>query len=576
MIADYWDKIGDGNPQLLREIKGRLNPRNTAIAVVISVIGQLFLLLIFNSNLPSEVQNYDLYHGQFNRYCTATPPPEIYQNSYYGVPFCIQDLLGNWVINWQLWWFDVFRTLSIVGIFVLLVAGIYLLIADLSREENRGTLNFIRLSPRTPKNLLLGKMLGVPCLVYLMGLIAFPLHLIAAFNAHIPISLILGFYGVILSSCAFFYSGALLYGLVSSSLGGFQAFLGSGGVLFGLFILTSISFASGDSVSQTPFDWVMLFYPGTILSYLAKSTFLPTNTLDFNYENLNNLRWYGQTIWQNTWLGIGFIVFNYGLWTYWIGQALKRRFHNPTATWLSKYHSYYLSASFIIMVLGFVFQPSRYGSLSQHLRENFLILQTFIVAFSCLLMVALSPHRQTLQDWARYRHYNKQHHRSIMEDLILGEKSPSIIAIAVNLGIIFVALVPGILLAPVENKFFLLLGLLLGMNMILIYSIIGQRILMLKTPKSTLIATLAIGSLITLPPMGLGMLGLFPDKVMTPWLFTFLPLVVLENMAKCPSIIMFMFSILGQSLLITLGGFEMKKQLQKVGESQTKLQETSI
>jgi hypothetical protein len=191
-------------------------------------------------------------------------------------------------------------------------------------------------------------------------------------------------------------------------------------------------------------------------------------------------------------------------------------------------------------------------------------------------MVALSPHRQPLQDWARYRHYNKQHHRSIIEDLILGEKSPSILAMAVNLGIMFVPLVPGVLIAPVENKFLLLLGLFLGMNMILIYSIIGQRILMLKTPKSTLIATVVIGSLIALPPMGLGMLGLLPEKIMLPWLFTFLPLVVLENMVKYPSIIAFMFSILGQGLLIGLGGFEMTKQLQKVGESPTKLQGTSI
>ena len=48
----------------------------------------------------------------------------------------------------------------------LLVMGTYLLIADLSREERRGTLNFIRMSPESAKNILLGKLLGVPILVY--------------------------------------------------------------------------------------------------------------------------------------------------------------------------------------------------------------------------------------------------------------------------------------------------------------------------------------------------------------------------------------------------------------------------
>jgi len=57
------------------------------------------------------------------------------------------DNQGNFVINWQMWWLDLFTWLSLIGIFALLVAGTYLLISDLAHEERQDTLNFIRLSP---------------------------------------------------------------------------------------------------------------------------------------------------------------------------------------------------------------------------------------------------------------------------------------------------------------------------------------------------------------------------------------------------------------------------------------------
>ncbi len=38
--ANITDKIGDFNPQLLREIKGRLKTRNVAIISIVSLLGQ--------------------------------------------------------------------------------------------------------------------------------------------------------------------------------------------------------------------------------------------------------------------------------------------------------------------------------------------------------------------------------------------------------------------------------------------------------------------------------------------------------------------------------------------------------
>jgi len=58
---------------------------------------------------------------------------------------CLVDNQGNFVINWQMWWLDLFTWLSLIGIFALLV-GTYLLISDLAHEERQDTLNFIRLT----------------------------------------------------------------------------------------------------------------------------------------------------------------------------------------------------------------------------------------------------------------------------------------------------------------------------------------------------------------------------------------------------------------------------------------------
>ena len=412
MKLHWLDRLGEWNPQFFRELKGRLKPRNLAIAAAISVVGQGLLYLFYEGLLPAHP------YPNFNRYYTGASP--------------VTDFLGKIMIIKQLWWLDLFIGMSMIGIFALLVVGTHMLIADLSREERRGTLNFIRLSPQSAKSILSGKILGVPILLYLVGALALPLHLGAGLAAHIPLSLILSFYVVLAASCAFFYSAALLYGLVSSGLGGFQAWLGSGAVLFFLFVMTGLTMES-DLIAHNSLDWLTLFYPGTVLPYLVNSTFLPPETVGYlKAKDLAELLWYGQPLWIKAWSGIGFVLLNCGLWTYWIWQGLKRRFHNPTATVLSKQQSYWLSGSFVAITAGFVLQTTR----SYQLLENFAFLQLFNLILFLLLIAALSPHRQALQDWARYRHQASDERRNLVKDLIWGEKSPSTVAIALNLAIV--------------------------------------------------------------------------------------------------------------------------------------------
>ncbi|MDJ0509027.1 MAG: hypothetical protein QNJ64_07220 [Crocosphaera sp.] len=567
MLLTYFDKIGDWNPQLFRELKGRLKTRNLSIAAVIAIGIQILLLLTYSGKLPIDPNVINAPDLQYSRYCTATPPPNAYAP--YKQLYCIPDLLGNWVINWQLWWLDIFKSLSVIGLFILLAAGTYLLIADLSKEENRGTLNFIRLSPRSSNNIFLGKILGVPSIIYFLCLLLFPLHLLAGLQAHIAPGLILSYYGGILISCAFFFSLSLFFGLISSGLGGFQSFLGSGIILQFLIFTTSILLSGHDFIFHNPFDWMMLFYPGTLLSYLVKSTYIPVKTVDLDYETLNNFAWYGKQFWDNSWLGISFIFANYLLWTYWINQALNRRFRTPNTTWLSKINSYGISVSFIAITTGFVFQSGRHGRFEHHLFENLIILQIFIVIFACLLMVALSPQRQVLHDWARYRHQNPKHSRSLLQDLILGEKSPSTLAITLNLVILLAYIIPSIFLVPLHNPWEILLGLFITSNILIFYGIVGQRILLFKLPKPSLIATAVIALLMVIPPILFGLLELSPDDFSSPWFFTIFSLVVFENYSQTLTVTSVVAPLLIEWIMIVLGVFEMSKHLQKAGESQT-------
>lgn len=240
---DLVKQVGEWNPQLFRELKGRLKPRNILISVAISFVGQLLVLMSFASQLPvSEGKNVI-----YSRYCTDTSPTYPGSN-------CLADGFGGFVINWSLWWKDVFVWLSFIGIFALLVFGTYMLLSDLSKEEHRGTLNFVRLAPQSSRSILTGKLLGVPILLYLVGFLALPLHLAAGLSGQIPLHLILAYYGILGASCLFFYSLALLFGLVGTWLGGFQAWLGGGAMLLFLYFMMMMGFYGGSN--HYPTDWL--------------------------------------------------------------------------------------------------------------------------------------------------------------------------------------------------------------------------------------------------------------------------------------------------------------------------------
>ncbi|NEP48684.1 MAG: ABC transporter permease [Moorea sp. SIO3C2] len=523
------NQLGELNPQVFRELKGSFKQRNVLITVAISLVGQLMMLIDLGLELP--------------------------------------DGLGG-EINWPLWWQNVFVWLSLIGVFSLLVVGTYMLISDLSKEESRGTLNFLRLTPQSSLSILGGKLLGVPALLYLAIGFALPLHFWAAIAGQIPLIEVLGFYIVLVTSCLFCYSMALLFGLVGRFIGGFQAWLGAGAVLTFLWITTMV--IDNADVSHYPADWLTLFNPTIFLPYLIDSNSFDPNSFYPVERSFQDLRWFGIQIGASFWTMAGFIVLNYGVGSYWLGQGLNRCFHNPKATLINKQQSYWLTASLQAVILGFALNPQykNWGGYTHGLEENSQMLLVFNVLLFLALIAALSPHRQTLQDWARYRHQDRTFRKKggVIADLIWGDKSPAVVAVAINCAIASAMLLPWILLWPAnEYKIPALFALLLNSSIIMIYATVAQLMLLMKAKKRAAGAVITVGGLILLPPILFAIGSMTPYETPALWLFSIFHWGILPYANGSVFL-----AIIAQSLALTLLNVQLGRQLRQAGESTTK------
>ncbi len=565
MIANFRDVFREGNPQLIRELKGKLKPVNMAIAVVTSLFGQFLLYLFFQKLLPNPPGSLE----KFNRYCQGNAPDFL---NYHSSPHCTIDSLGNLAINSQLWWLDMFICTSILSIFALWLGGTYLLIRDLSQEESRGTLGFIRLSPQPAAGILMGKMLGVPSLLYLFCALALPLNFYAALQANIPPLLIASFYTVLAVSCIFIYTAALLFALVSNKLAVFSPWIGSG-IVFALLVIPnsffffSLGYADALAITHTPFDWFMVFYPGILLPHLVEATSLASAYNYFNVAYLTQLEWYGMPLWSHGGTTIAFVLANYLLWTNWLWQGLKRRFHNPTKALITRRQSYWLSGSFIVTIIGFVPQQPEFGTYQDALFENFGFVMGLTLILFLALIPTLSPQRQTLQDWASYRYKSKYDRWSLWKDLVWGEKSPATVAIALNLFTATAVILPGIFMLPLqEYKLPVFFGMLFTASLILLYACIFQLALLMKRPQHGIWLAMAVFVSTILPFMTWWLLKLNPHAVPGLGFFTFGATTAIEY----TQITTLCFSLLFPWLSIALVSWQTKRQLQKVGESETK------
>ena len=598
MLLNFIDRVGELNPQLFRELKGRLKPFNLIIAMGSSLLLQLIVFLFQLREFPDDKyylretyctlgkvyqnQEQELYKQQSLLIQKITNYQQIQLSDNTIIPNLEAQLqqvgtdlsdLQNYLdknicpldkIDWQLWWRDhweyTFLTLSVIFIFTLLVGGTYLLISDLAKEEQRGTLNFIRLSPQSETSILTGKMLGVPSLIYLFVLTAIPLHLWAGHSAKIALSYIFSYYAVIAASCVFFYSVALIFGLVSRGFSSFQPWLGSGAVL--LFLFMTMTMVSSYGHFNNPLTWIRFFSPWGITNYLFPNLFR-----SYKDSSIQQLQFFYLPIGKNLFTLVGFHLVNYGISSYGIWQATKRCFRNADSTILSKKQSYLFVAFTQVMFLGLTIPvvDDKYDA------GMIFLIALFNFALVLTLTIVLSPHRQTIQDWARYRHQNHRD-KSVLQDLVFGEKSPAIIAIAINLLIATTPIMIWILLSPTNfyngsfDKSKVILTLVLSFSLMLMYATIAQLMLLMKNPKRYVWAVGTIGVAMFLPSIILSVLGISPSENPTLWLFSTCPWLAIQY-SETTTIFM---ALLADFTVVALLNFQLNRQVRVLGESATK------
>jgi hypothetical protein len=618
MMLNFIDRVGEWNPQLMRELKGRLKPFNVIIASAISLLGQLVLFLYQLREIPGE--QYSLTA----QYCNLRKIYENQQTLLYSQQNKISQQIESFKslklsakvqemqlqqktiekqladfqkhlsnnfcpteqINMQLWWRDhfeyIFLTLSVVFIFSLLVAGSYLLINNLAQEERSGTLNFIRLSPQSEKSILTGKILGVPILVYLVTGLAVPLHLWSGISAKIAFTYILSFYAVLIASCIFFYSAALLYGLISRFFSGFQPWLGSGAVL--TFLIITMQIATYNQDLNNAAAWLRLLSPFDMTTYLFRNLFNSRSS-----SLAEQVQFFYLPVGKSLMGILGLHLLNYGLWNYWIWEALQRRFRNSNARILSKAQAYSFVAYFQVLLWGFTLQGYTNNNplanqityeVNRQISNNFPIIVSFNLGLLFGLLAILFPHRQAIQDWARYRHQDSSH-KSLFADLIWSEKSPALVAMVINLAIVTTPLIVWFIIAPTLNvnnttsinwlinnlgRIKAILGMLMFIALMMICATITQRALLMKTQKRAFWAIGTVSALVFVPSIVLGILRINPNLNPVPWLFSTFPWAAIEH-ASIPTI--FTAFVAELSVLVFLN-IRLTRQIRLAGESATK------
>ncbi|MBP0018185.1 MAG: hypothetical protein J7647_11640 [Cyanobacteria bacterium SBLK] len=520
MIDALLDRIGDWNPQLLRELKGRLTSKNILISGGVSLAVQVAFYFGFSGNHYSR--------------------------------------------NFPSWVLPLFITLSIISIIILLVGGVYILIDDLQREEKRGTLNFIRLSPQTSRSILLGKILGVPILIYLGIFLAAPLHFGLGIYAAIPVHLIFSFYTIVTVNCFLFYSAALLFALVSYSHKLKASLAFSGSVLVFIFILLFVLIFSSPNFPFPigAFNWLSFFYPGYFIHFLLSQT--PHSSDWFNYSSaylLKKITWFGLPFWSNAIAAFLFTIANYFIVISWLWHGLNRRFHDREISPIGKGQSYWSGSILTVVLIGFSSQSNNIYDLS----VNFLVLIIIQFFLYFVLILALSPRRKTLQTWSRYRHQIAR--KNLFSELLWGEKSPATLAIALNLILgSTISLIAFFLLPFGEYRSSLIAILLIGNGVILLYASLVQWIFLQKIKQPIVVALSVLMTLSSLPSA----LTILPDVALfKPALLitSMFPIFSVYGSTISPTIFL---SLIGQGIAIAAINIQMTRQLQHLGESEMK------
>ncbi len=476
MTANWLNELGDRNPQLLRELRGRFQPRSVLVTIGIVVVAQLLLLSFFAAMLPGADKHSD---------------------------YCLGAARAGCRTDWRSWWAAIFAVLTGILPYALYVPGAYALVNDIAQETQKGTLNFLRLSPRSSQNILLGKLLGVPILGYFSFLLLLPLHLISGLLGGVSIGTSISLYLTTLIWAALLFTASMFAGF---SGGAQTRTLGISGAS-GIGAVALIVFAGVPGIGL-----LNLLFFGRSGDAQAASAAAGANTL--------LIRWFGVLVNQDWLLAHIFVYGNIALLTYWLWRVLQRTFRKPTATVLSKRQGYAIVTYTLLLVMGFMVpgqmmsggNPGTYGF------TQLSIVASIAVYGSLPLIFMLSTPRQTLLDWFRGRQEIAIAQRAAntspgkrrseqIRDRLFGDKSPGVTAILIC-ALIAYSLIS--LLLPATGKSFgaAVLGLALSVTLVANYAVLVQLMLLIETPKPYVWAAGSLIFAIVLPGFCMAIPGL--------------------------------------------------------------------
>ncbi|MGI0493367.1 hypothetical protein ACN4EG_16415 [Alkalinema pantanalense CENA528] len=474
MIYPAWlNQIGDRNPQLLREWRGRLQVRSFLVTLGLVVLAEVLFAASYINRLPGPDRAYS--------------------------SFCLNgDYSPNCLIDWSKWWLSMFRDLNWLMPFAIFLPGIYGLITDINQEQQRGTLNFLRLSPRSSQNILLGKLLGVPSLLYIALLVAFPLHAYVALHVPNGLGFLISYYAVFGLTGAVLFTAALFIG-----------FSGRGGQN------TPMAWVSGNALAGLALAGAFVIPSLWTWNSVTVWNFFPQFLTTWNDGPASRIDWFTIPINRNPFLATLFTLSNLAIVTFLIWRILQRSFRNPKTTLISKRQSYGIVGYAAVLMVGFAMQSDYVtGKLSQDYWLGIMGLLISTMTFGFLpLLLSLSIPRQMALDWLQVRKAISLQHReqtgrwpspwrkAAISDLIWGDKSPGITAIAINLLLVSIAFFLPLSFVETFDRFRAFVGLGLGVALVLIYGLIVQWMLLLQTPKRTIWAVGSLSFAVLFPPL---------------------------------------------------------------------------
>jgi hypothetical protein len=367
-LTQISDRLGDWNPQLLRELKGRFTSNSlTFILITSAVLQLLFCLWLVNGNSSGA----------------------------YRFP------AGFYFLNW---------CLPMVAIF----GGCYSLTADLNHERKSGTFDFVRSSPQSGRSIFLGKLIGVPSLVYLAVLSLVPLHFGLAVLNGANLGLMLLWYltvGSIGYLCLVFTCLYVVYG-------------GKFAIVYAL-------------LTSQPINVVLLAY-----NYYLNATVANRN---WQIVEAPNTQWFYLPVGNNIWLFYLFSCCSLLTLSNCLWLAIDRKYIDPLATPIGKKDSYAINFCTQVWLVGFAL-PLMQSRLTEGNLYTLSVFQTISTISIVCTIPLLLPNRINLQEWIC--DWQQQHGKlwrfdwrdpKLIRELMWSDRSPAIVTVGINLAISAIA-----------------------------------------------------------------------------------------------------------------------------------------